>query len=245
LLRFDGKRTVRLIITPPPQQTLGALTHQLKQLVATDFSIKLAADKLHVSFKGSADAFAEAMDAMLKVLVSALVVLLLLLAFLFRSVKQGVFILLTMPIALFGGAFALMVMNLFTTISLDILTLFGFVIAAGLVVNNAILIVAQEQTFRQEGKNASDALFESIKVRGRPIYISALTSIFGMLPLMLSPGIGAQMYRGMATVLVGAMTFSLLFGVFVVAALYARQTKGVKQSFHSEEHQEKPFVQSH
>ncbi|MEM8942915.1 MAG: efflux RND transporter permease subunit, partial [Pseudomonadota bacterium] len=154
----------------------------------------------------------------------ALVFLMAALTWVFSSLTCAIQILMTLPIALFGGAVALWVINFVTPVALDVLTIMGFIIAAGLVLNNAILIIAEHREGVASGLDRALALKKAVEIRSRPIYISALTSIFGMLPLMLSPGVGAQMYRGMATVLVGSMTFSLIFCVFVVAAVssYAR-----------------------
>lgn len=222
LLRFDGRRTVRLIITPPAGSSLGGLTDSLRRLVAQDYAAQLTAQQMHVSFKGSADEFEQAMNNILWVVVVALGGLALVLMLIFGSAQAAGHILLTLPIALFGGAFALWFINLITPVSMDILTMMGFIISAGLVLNNAILIVAEQRDGIVQGLNSNQALHQAVLRRSRAIYISGLTSVFGMLPLMLSPGIGAQMYRGMATVLVGSMSFSLVFCVFVVAALSYR-----------------------
>ncbi|MCV2884822.1 efflux RND transporter permease subunit [Aestuariibacter sp. AA17] len=219
LLRLDGQRTVRLIVTPPNGASLGEVTNKLRMLVAQNFAAQLSSQNLHVSFKGSADEFEQAMNRIVMVVALALGGLALVLFLIFGSISAMGRILLTLPIAMFGGAFALWLINVFTTVTLDILTMMGFIISAGLVLNNAILIIAEQRHSMNQGLDSQQALHQAVMARSRAIYISALTSICGMLPLMLSPGLGAQMYRGMATVLVGSMSFSLLFCVFVVAAL--------------------------
>ncbi|MEM0952610.1 MAG: efflux RND transporter permease subunit [Pseudomonadota bacterium] len=222
ILRLDGQSTVRLQITPPPDRALGSVVQELRALVAQDFSDRLAESQMHVSFRGSADEFEQAMYRMGIVVLLALLGLTIALTLTFNSLRCALDILLTLPIALFGGACAVWLMNLFSTVALDILTIIGFVIAAGLVLNNAILIVAERRDAVASGLGAAEALHNAVAARSRPIYISALTSILGMMPLMLSPGVGAEMYRGMAAVLVGAMVFSLAGSVFIVAALTDR-----------------------
>jgi HAE1 family hydrophobic/amphiphilic exporter-1 len=103
---------------------------------------------------------------------------------------------------------------------LDILTMLGFVILIGVVVNNAILIVHQAlNNLRYHGMNYTDAVLESTRSRIRPIYMSASTSIFGMLPLVLFPGPGSELYRGLGSVILGGLALSTLFTVFVIPAL--------------------------
>ena len=87
----------------------------------------------------------------------------------------------------------------------------GFVILLGLVVNNAILLVHQTRSAEREGVNRHQAVEQALRTRLRPIFMSTLTSIFGMLPLLLMPGAGSVIYRGLAAVIVGGMCVSTLF----------------------------------
>ena len=95
----------------------------------------------------------------------------------------------------------------------------GFVILAGLVVNNAILIVHQANNFRAEGMSARAALAESSRTRLRPILMTVSTTVMGMLPLAVMGGAGAELYRGLGAVIVGGLTFSTLFSLFFVPVL--------------------------
>ncbi|NIQ97579.1 MAG: efflux RND transporter permease subunit, partial [Desulfuromonadales bacterium] len=96
----------------------------------------------------------------------------------------------------------------------------GFVILIGVVVNNAILIVHQAlNNFHHNGMDYDEAVLESVRSRLRPIYMSATTSIFGMLPLVIIPGAGAEMYRGLGCVLLGGLAVSTIFTVFVIPAI--------------------------
>jgi HAE1 family hydrophobic/amphiphilic exporter-1 len=103
---------------------------------------------------------------------------------------------------------------------LDILTMLGFVILVGVVVNNAILIVHQAlNNVRFSAMPHRDAVLESVRTRLRPIYMSAATSVFGMLPLVLIPGPGSEFYRGLGSVVLGGLAVSTVFTVFVIPAL--------------------------
>jgi HAE1 family hydrophobic/amphiphilic exporter-1 len=149
----------------------------------------------------------------------AAMVLFLVLAAMFRSLRDGALVMLSMPLAVAGGVLALRVLNLFTTQAMDLLTTIGFLILLGLVVNNAILLVMQTRTAQQNGMDRSEAVANAVRVRARPIYMSTLTSIFGMLPLMLMPGVGSQIYRGLATVIIGGMFVSAIFTLILMPSI--------------------------
>ena len=102
---------------------------------------------------------------------------------------------------------------------MDLLTMIGFLILLGLVVNNAILLVMQARNGLKNGLDRTQAVAEAVRVRARPIYMSTLTSIFGMLPLMLIPGAGSQIYRGLATVIIGGMFVSALFTLVLMPSI--------------------------
>src|SRR5690606_17021693 len=71
----------------------------------------------------------------------------------------------------------------------------------------------------REGAKLREAVERAVRVRARPVYMSTLTSLFGMLPLMLIPGVGAEIYRGLATVIVGGMAISALFTLILLPAV--------------------------
>jgi multidrug efflux pump subunit AcrB len=152
-------------------------------------------------------------------LLVAAVVLFFVLAAMFRSLWDGALVMLSMPLAVAGGVVALRVLNLFTTQAMDLLTTIGFLILLGLVVNNAILLVMQTRSGQRNGLDRSKAVADAVRIRARPIYMSTLTSIFGMLPLMVIPGVGSQIYRGLATVIIGGMFVSAIFTLILMPSI--------------------------
>ncbi len=92
-----------------------------------------------------------------------------------------------------------------------------------IVVNNAILLVMQTRTGQRNGLGRAEAVAQAVRIRARPIYMSTLTSIFGMLPLMVVPGVGSQIYRGLATVIVGGMLVSAIFTLILLPSLLRLQ----------------------
>jgi multidrug efflux pump subunit AcrB len=87
------------------------------------------------------------------------------------------------------------------------------------VVNNAILLVHQTRAAERDGADRATAVAQAIRIRARPIFMSTLTSICGMLPLMLIPGIGSEIYRGLATVIVGGMSVSAVFTLLLLPSI--------------------------
>jgi len=86
-------------------------------------------------------------------------------------------------------------------------------------VNNAILLVHQTRAAEREGLNRAGAVAQAIRIRARPIFMSTLTSVCGMLPLMLVPGAGSEIYRGLATVIVGGMSVSAVFTLLLLPSI--------------------------
>ena len=102
---------------------------------------------------------------------------------------------------------------------LDLLGMIGFIILLGLVVNNAILLVAQTRAAEASGLSRQESVRQALRYRLRPIFMSTLTSLFGMLPLLVVPGAGSEIYRGMAAAIVGGMSVSTLFTLLLLPSL--------------------------
>ena len=150
----------------------------------------------------------------------ALLIVFLSLSILLNSFKLPLIIMIAVPLATAGGFVGLKVLNIFTYQALDMLTLLGFLILIGIVVNNSILLVLQTIDLKKN-KNISniDAIFESAKIRIRPIFMSTLTSIFGMFPLILFPGPGSELYKGLGSVVIGGLFFSAILTLLIVPPL--------------------------
>jgi len=95
----------------------------------------------------------------------------------------------------------------------------GFIILLGLVVNNAILLVYQTRAAERQGSARSVAVAQAVRIRLRPILMTTLTSVFGMLPLLMMPGAGTELYRGLAGVIVGGMLVSTVFTLLLLPAM--------------------------
>lgn len=216
--RVNRKRTITLQVTPPDNVSLEETIDLIKREAEPSILAELK-DNGSVEYRGTAEALTEALTNMSQSFLLALLILYLLMSALFRSFKDSLLVVLTIPLATVGGIAVLQLTNLFVFQPLDLLTMIGFIILLGLVVNNAILLVYQTRLGESEGLTREVAVRQAIRVRLRPILMSTLTSLFGMLPLLLIPGAGAELYRGIAAVIVGGMSVSTLFTLIFLPSL--------------------------
>ena len=220
--RVDRKRTLTLQVTPPSSMALEEALNVIDEKVVPKILEQLPQDA-SIKLRGTAEALDEALRSMTGSFTLAIVILYLLISALFRSFRDSLLVILTIPMATVGGIISLRLMDVALTASggqqMDLLTMIGFVILLGLVVNNAILLVYRSRDAEREGMSRKDAVESAVRLRLRPILMSTMTSIFGMLPLMLMPGAGTELYRGMATVIVGGMLVSTLFTLLLLPSL--------------------------
>ena len=218
--RLDRRRTVTLQVTPPDGMSLEEAIDVIRAQVVPLVEAQLPDDG-EVRFTGTADKLQTALRSMSGSFVLAIAILFLLMAALFRSFKDSVLVLLALPLATVGSLVALRLMNDVFEVRqpLDLLTMIGFIILLGLVVNNAILLVHQTRAMERHGLARRTAVTEAVGMRLRPILMSTLTSIFGMLPLLLVPGAGSELYRGLAAVIIGGMCVSAAFTLLLLPSL--------------------------
>ena len=177
--------------------------------------------RTHLS--GTADKLTQTFNSFKWNFILALAITYLLMAALFESFLYPFVIMFSVPLAAAGGFLGLAAVNAFLAYQpLDILTMLGFVILVGTVVNNAILIVHQSLNLvREEKMPTRAAIREATSTRVRPIFMSVGTSVFGMSPLVLFPGPGSELYRGLGAVVVGGLVVSTIFTLLVVPSLFS------------------------
>jgi len=216
--RVDRRRTLSLQVTPPSGMPMETALEQLRLEAEPVIRAALPPDGT-VTYQGTAEALGETLTNLAGSFVLAVVILYLLISALFRSFRDSLLVLMTIPMATVGGILALRITGWLTGQAMDMLTMIGFVILLGLVVNNAILLVYRARDGEREGLGRRDAVHSAVRLRLRPILMSTLTSMFGMLPLLLLPGAGTELYRGLAAVIVGGMAVSALFTLVLLPSL--------------------------
>lgn len=244
--RIEERRAVTLTVQPPDAVPLETAVERITQVVEELRQAGAISPEVDVQFAGTVDKLAQVRSALLgewtgfnletfKALIMsrmflALLVTFLLMAALFESYLYPFVIMFSVPLAMIGGFMGLAALHHYVpTQQLDVVTMLGFVILIGVVVNNAILIVHQSLNFMRGVGDAGEkldkvlppreAIRESVRTRIRPIFMTTLTSLFGMLPLVIMPGAGSELYRGLGSVVLGGLLVSTLFTLIVVPLL--------------------------
>ncbi|MBC8339435.1 MAG: efflux RND transporter permease subunit [Alphaproteobacteria bacterium] len=217
---LERQRTVTLEIRPPELVPLETALETLDAGVMAPLRSEGMPEGVRLSLTGTADKLSQTWDAMVVNLTIAIIIVYLVMAVLFESFIYPLIIMLSVPLATAGGVIGLAITNMFVFQPLDMLTLLGFVILIGIVVNNAILLVHQTLVhIKEEGMAVDAAILEATRNRIRPIFMSTLTSIFGMMPLVLFPGAGSELYRGLGSVVLGGLSLSAILTLAIVPPL--------------------------
>jgi len=223
LVRIDRQRAITLIVTPGESIILEDATRRINDEIIEPIrqSGRLEGGRYHIHLGGTADELSKMRDALSGSMLLAVAITYLLIAALYESFLYPLVIMISVPMAAVGGFAGLHMLNFFTIQKLDTLTMLGFIILLGTVVNNAILIVNQALVnIRQHGMDHREAVTQSVRGRIRPIFMSTLTTCLGMLPLVLFPGAGSELYRGLGSVVLGGLLVSTVFTLILVPMLF-------------------------
>jgi multidrug efflux pump subunit AcrB len=207
--RVDGRRTVTLNIVPPRSLALETAVERAE----TELLPALRAEgaippDVTIDISGAADQLDATRASLAGNFLIAVVLSYLLLVAVFGHWGYPLLILATVPLGLAGGILGLVALNLLPGVQqpLDMITMLGFLILLGTVVNNPILIVDRtRQNLRERGMDVVTAVREAAASRLRPILMTTLTTVFGLAPLVLIPGAGTELYRGLGVVVLAGL----------------------------------------
>ena len=157
----------------------------------------------------------------------AMLIILAMLYAAFKSFAQVALIFACAPMALIGGVLALTFMGMPFSISAGV----GFIALSGISILNGVVLVTYFNRLFQEGKSPNDVVREGAMTRLRPVLMTALTDIFGFLPMMFSTGLGAEVQKPLATVVVGGIISATLLTLIVIPSLYRLFIKFMQPSF--------------
>jgi hydrophobic/amphiphilic exporter-1 (mainly G- bacteria), HAE1 family len=217
--RLERRRAITLSVNLLPETVLEDVLTSVQERVVDPAAAALTTD-YRIELGGSADKFSRTLEQLVSSFWLAILITYLLLVALFRSWASPFVILVTVPLAMAGGLFGITLASANSpNAAYDLLSMLGFVILAGIVVNNAILIIHQANQIADTGVERRLALAEAARTRLRPILMSVTTSVCGMLPLALGTGSGSELYQGLAAVVVGGLLVSTIFTLFLVPAL--------------------------
>jgi hydrophobic/amphiphilic exporter-1 (mainly G- bacteria), HAE1 family len=217
---IDLQRSVTLTGSLDNDASLGAAVKQIETEVIAPASNTFP-EGYTIQLAGSADRLAETVSQLTSAFALSVFIIYLLLVALYRSFLYPLVIMATVPMGMSGALLSLVIANLIlgSSVPLDMITALGFIILTGVVVNNAILIVERSIQLQEEGEEYYASVYHASKDRLRAIFMSAGTSVLGMLPLAVVPGQGAELYQGLGIVLTGGLLFSTLLTPTVVPAL--------------------------
>ncbi|MEO1092326.1 MAG: efflux RND transporter permease subunit [Pseudomonadota bacterium] len=224
---LERQRTVSVVVSLAPGTPLETAMEVLQEQVIEPLRAQGLPEGVNIRLSGTADQLQRTFQALEINLLLALVIVYLVMAVLFESFLYPLIILISVPLAAAGGIAGLATLNGYLGSMtpamfqpLDMLTMLGFVILIGIVVNNAILLVDQTLFHvREDGMTPVDAIMEATDNRLRPIFMSTITSVAGMLPLVLFPGAGSELYRGLGSVVVGGLSLSALLTLLLIPPL--------------------------
>jgi multidrug efflux pump subunit AcrB len=198
------------IYVRPASEALGALAERINRIVA---SVTLPAN-VNVLMQGTVPAMNASFRSFAIGLTLSVVLLYLILVAQFRSFVDPFIILLALPPGISGVLFVLVGTN--TT--LNVMSLMGVLMLAGIAMSNSILIVEFAHHLLEEGLSVRDAIITSCRVRLRPVLMTSLATIIGLLPMALKMGEGSESYAPLARALIGGLTVSVIVTVFIVPA---------------------------
>jgi hydrophobic/amphiphilic exporter-1 (mainly G- bacteria), HAE1 family len=218
----DLERSTTLTVSLTPAAPLGQLVNQTESQILTPLRTKLPPE-FRLELAGSADRLSETVTQLASAFAFSVIITYLLLVALYRSFLYPLVIMATVPMGLTGALLSLVIANWIpgVIVPLDMITGLGFLILTGVVVNNAILIVERVLQLQEEGQKYDEAIYNATRDRLRPIFMSAGTSILGIVPLAIFPGQGSELYQGLGIALTGGLAFSTILTPTVVPALMA------------------------
>lgn len=232
LRRVDGRRTVTLYIIPPRSIALETAVAKVREeLVPILYQQGAVGKDVSLDISGAADQLEATKAALSSNFLVAVLIIYLLLVAIFNHWGYPLFVLITIPLGLAGGLVGLQALNsigsLFAYLGgqgwhqpFDMITMLGFLILLGTVVNNPILIVEQSRKNLQSGQfGVVDAVKSAVASRLRPILMSTATTLFGLLPLVLFPGAGSELYRGVGIVVLAGLIVATLLSLTFLPAL--------------------------
>lgn len=173
-------------------------------------------DNMQVSIEGVNQEIDNSLKSLMIALISAIILIYMILASQFESLKLPFIIMFVVPMGIIGVALALII----TGTTINIMSTLGILVLSGIIVNDAILLVDFSNHNRMAGMNPYDSVITAAKYRFRPIIMTTITTVLGLLPLAIGIGSGAELQSSMAIALVGGMLIATLLTLIIIPILY-------------------------
>lgn len=202
-------------------QTLSQNAAKISRDVTTAVSGYTLPDGVSQFFGGSIETMNEELMAILGALGTAIFLVFMVMAIQFNSIGFSLMVMISVPFSLIGAFLGL----LLTNCSINMTSMMGGVLLVGIVVNNAIVLIDYTGQLQEQGMMVKNALIKAGRTRLRPILMTTLTTILGMVPLAIGMGSNAEMMRGMAMVVIGGLTTSTLLTLILIPTFYLMFSK--------------------
>ena len=210
--RDDVQRRV-VIQANVQNRDMGSVVADIRKVIAEKVDLPSG---YSVAIGGQFESQQRAQNRLAIVVPLSLALIALLLYFAFGSVGQAMLILVNVPLAVIGGVFSLYLTDQYLSVPSSV----GFITLFGVAVLNGVVMVESINQRIKDGLEASKAVFEGATSRLRPVLMTAITSALGLIPMLMSNGVGAEIQRPLASVIVGGLVTATLLTLFVLPVLY-------------------------
>lgn len=213
IMRENQRRIIEVSASLTDDRALGAVVKEVKQKLTT---LKLP-EGYFMYFGGTDEALTQGRVLTSVLLGLALFLVYVVMAVQYESLRNPTVILMCVPFAMIGVAMGL----LLTQIPLSVPVWLGVIMLVGIVVNNSIVLVEYIEISRRTGLSVVPAIIEAARLRLRPILMTTLTTVFGMLPLAIGLGDGSEMLQPLAITIVSGLSFSMLVSLLLLPVIYS------------------------
>ena len=169
-----------------------------------------------LEFEGQNETIMESMEDLILMILLGIILVYLVMVAQFQSLKSPFIVLFTIPLAFTGGFLGLFINGM----EISVVSMMGFVMLCGIIVNNGIVLVDFVNQLREDGMEKREALIEAGKTRMRPILMTTITTILGLIVMALGTEQGSEMMQPVAIVCIGGLTYATLMTLFVVPVMY-------------------------
>ena len=214
---YQIQRVADVYVTPSGED-LGKVTAEIRRLLD---GLHLPSN-IRINLRGMVDGMQQSFKSFAIGLSLSVALLFLILVAQFKSFKDPFLIMLAIPMGFIG----VMIILPLTHTTLNVMSLMGVLMLAGVAASNSILIVEFAHRLEEQGRSVEDAVITSCRVRLRPILMTSLATIIGMIPMALKMGTGSEQYAPLARAIIGGLTVSVLLTVFIVPAAYLVAYRG-------------------
>lgn len=211
--RRNQSRYMTVSASIDDDHNIGLVSNEIKDAL-NDYEVPAG---YVMEFTGEDETINESMGQVLLMFVVAVLFMYLIMVAQFQSLLSPFIILFTIPLAFTGGFMGLWVSGS----EVSVIAMIGFVMLSGIIVNNGIVLVDYINQLREDGEEKYAAIVEAGRTRLRPILMTALTTILGLVPMIVSSDSGSDMVRPMAVVTIGGLVYGTLLTLFVVPCIYA------------------------